>query len=446
MRMRRCSWGAIAGLVGVFAAVGTARAQNTVAGVCQRWVCDRADMTEGTSTADISTCTIGDLTGEGRPNSLKAVNLYRFLTGMPEVTEDPGFDSMAQACSIIQAANGLSHTPTTTDTCYNAVGASASNMSSICGGASVGCIDLYMNDSGNSGFGHRTWIFSNLLGPVGFGQTGSGGRTMTASCFYQTGGTGKAGIPFVPWPPSGPVPLAAITATMVDSAGWSVQSDTINLTTATATVMDGTTSLPVTVTPNLPRFGAKYAMEILPTGWTSQAGHNYAVTVGGTTTPLAYTVQVADCTGYTTAGCASDGGVILADAGGGASSSSGGGSSGSSSSSGGGSPGTSSSSGGGAGSGSSSGGGAGAGSSGGSGSGSGSSGGGASADASTAGNPSGADASTAGASGFGADNTKPGCSCATVGATATSRGTGWFGGLALLGASRVRRRRSRRSA
>jgi MYXO-CTERM domain-containing protein len=438
MRMRRCSFGAIGGLVGLFAALGTAHAQNTVAAVCQRWVCDRADMTEGTSTADIASCTVGDLTGEGRPNSLKAVNLYRFLTGMPVVTEDPGFDSMAQACSIIQAANGLSHTPTTTDTCYTTAGASASNMSSICDAASVGCIDLYMNDSGNSGFGHRTWIFSNLLGPVGFGQTGSGGRTMTASCFYQTGGMGRAAIPFVPWPASGPVPLAAITATKVDSSGWSVQSDTINLTTATATVMDGTTSLPVTVTPNLPRFGAKYAMEILPNGWTSQAGHSYAVAVGGTTPPISYTVQVADCTGYTTAGCSTDGGATPVDAGGtGSSSSSGGTASSSGSSSGG------SSSGGGPGTaGSSSSGGAGGASSGG---GSGSSGGGsASADAGATGS-AGSDASAGAPSGFGADNAKQGCSCDVVGAKTAPREAGWFAGLALLAAPAARRRRRRRA-
>ena len=31
----------------VIAVAGTARAANTAAQVCQRWVCDRADMSEG---------------------------------------------------------------------------------------------------------------------------------------------------------------------------------------------------------------------------------------------------------------------------------------------------------------------------------------------------------------------------------------------------------------
>ena len=439
-------------LVALVLAERSAAAQSTVAQVCQRWVCDRADVTEGTSTADIPSCTVGDLQGEGRPNSLKLVNLYRFLGGMPAVTEDPTFDGLAQACSIIQAANGLSHTPTTTDTCYTATGASASDMSSICGGASVGCIDIYMNDSGNSGFGHRTWIFSNLLGPVGFGQTGSGGRTMTASCFYQTGGTGKAAIPFVAWPPSGPVPLAAITTTKVDSAGWSVQSDTINLTTATATVMDGTTSLAVTVTPNLPRFGAKYAMEILPNGWTSQAGHNYAVAVGGTTPPLSYTVEVADCTGYTTAGCSSDAGAGsgVGDAGSSGAaggSSSGGAGSGSSGASGSGSSGAggSGSSGGSGGAGS---GGSGASSSGGGGAGAASSGGadgggvvGGGADAQAGGGN--ADGSSGVASGFDGDGAKSSCSCTAVGERGSAPVTAWIAGLALLFGPAIRRTRRR---
>jgi MYXO-CTERM domain-containing protein len=291
---------------------GVAAAANSADDVCRRWVCDRADMSEGVSTGDVTTCAPGDLLPPGRPNALKLVNLYRFLTGMPAVTEDPTFDTDAQACAIIQAANGLSHTPTATDTCYNATGAAASNRSSICGGQAVGCIDLYMDDSANAtgpNFGHRTWILANSLGPVGFGSVGTG-RAMTASCFYQVGGTGKAGVAYVGWPPAGPVPLQAFTATELDKSGWSLQSDTIDLDNATATVMDGTTSEPVTVSTKLGSYGAKYAMGITPNGWSSLPGHSYTVTIGGTSTPISYTVQVVDCSGTTTSSCAaSDGGL-----------------------------------------------------------------------------------------------------------------------------------------
>ncbi|HEY4393568.1 MAG TPA: CAP domain-containing protein, partial [Polyangia bacterium] len=269
--MRRATAAALAWTV--FAVGGPARAANTADQICQRWVCDRADLSEGESTGDVTTCDPGDLQPPGRPNALKLVNLYRFLTAMPEVTEDPTFDTDAQDCAIIQAANGLSHTVSTTATCYNAAGAAASNRSSICSGQAVACIDLYMDDSANAtgpNYGHRTWILANSLGPVGFGSVGSG-RSKTASCFYQVGGTGNAKVSYVGWPPAGPVPLQAFTATELDKAGWSLQSDTTNLNSATATVTDGTTNEPVTVSTNIGSYGAKYAMGILPMGWTSQA-------------------------------------------------------------------------------------------------------------------------------------------------------------------------------
>jgi hypothetical protein len=316
----------LAGLVVLTAPIVLARsasAANSTDEVCRRWVCDRADMSEGVSTGSVASCDPGDLLPPGRPNALRLVNLYRFLAGMPAVTEDSTFDADAQDCAIIQAANGLTHTPATTATCYNATGATASNRSSICGGQAVGCIDLYMDDSSNAtgpNFGHRTWILANSLGPVGFGSVGTG-RGSTASCFYQVGGTGKAGVAYVGWPPAGPVPLQAFTATELDKSGWSLQSDTINLSAATATVTDGTINEPVTVSTNLGSYGAKYAMGITPNGWTSQPGHSYTVTVtiGATTPPISYTVEVVDCAGTTTSVCAAgDGGASTTTGAGGA--------------------------------------------------------------------------------------------------------------------------------
>src|SRR5215471_3227418 len=112
-RPARASGLALAAAVSVIAVVvaspGVASALNAAADVCQRWVCDRADVSEGTSTANISTCDPGDLLPPGRPNALKLVNLYRYLAGMPAVTEDATMDAAAQACALIQAANGLSH-------------------------------------------------------------------------------------------------------------------------------------------------------------------------------------------------------------------------------------------------------------------------------------------------------------------------------------------------
>jgi MYXO-CTERM domain-containing protein len=312
-----------------FVAGGAAQAQTapSAADVCQRWTADRADLSEGTSTADVTTCAVGTWGAPGPANSLKLVNLYRFIAAMPAVTEDPSFDAFAQSCALLQAANsstGLSHTPDAAAACFSTMAQTGSMHSSICGGQGVECIDLYMSDKGSAELGHRRWVFANYLGPVGFGSVGTGGRSATGSCFYQPAGSTNAHFPFVAWPPGGSVPVQAITTTQADSAGWSVQSDTINLNSATATVMDGTASMPVTVAALPANFGSTYAIRILPMGWTSEAGHSYAVTLGGTSSAVGYTVDVVDCANF-------DGGAEGTDAG----SSSGSGGSGGSSGSGG---------------------------------------------------------------------------------------------------------------
>jgi MYXO-CTERM domain-containing protein len=321
------------------AAGGVARAQiaPSAADVCQRWTADRADLSEGTSTGAVSTCTVGTYGAPGPANSLKLVNLYRFIAAMPAVTEDPSYDGFAQSCALLQAANsatGLSHTPDAAAACYSTMAATGSQHSSICSGQSVQCIDIYVSDNGSAELGHRRWVFANYLGPVGFGSVGTG-RTATGSCFYQPAGSMNVHFPYVAWPPGGSVPIQMFTTTKLDTAGWSVQSDTINLNSATATVMDGTTSLPVTVAALPANFGSTYAISITPKGWTSQAGHSYAVTLGGTSTAISYTVNVIDCANF-------DGGTgtTLSDAGSssgssGASSSSGAGSASSSGSAGG---------------------------------------------------------------------------------------------------------------
>jgi hypothetical protein len=293
--------------------------------VCQRWTADRADVSEGASTADVPTCSAGTWGAPGPANSLKLVNLYRFFAAMPAVTEDPSYDAFAQSCALLQAANsaaGLSHAPDAAAACYSAMGATGSAHSSICGGEGVACIDLYMSDEGSAELGHRRWVLANYLGPVGFGSVGTGGRTATGSCFYQPAGTLNAHMPFVAWPPPGNVPLQAIATTSTDAAGWSIQSDTINLNTATVTVTDAATNRPVTVTALPANFGSTYAIKVLPNGWTSQGGHAYAVSVAGISSPISYTVDVVDCTtidaGEVPAGDAggSPGGPGAADAGG----------------------------------------------------------------------------------------------------------------------------------
>ena len=257
--------------------------------ICRRWAEDRADLSEGTWTGNAGSCIPGDLIGAGRANALKLINLYRFMAAMPAVTEDPAMDALAQGCALLQTANNsLNHTPPATWLCYTADFGAAAGKSSISSGTLVRAIDSFMAEDPASAdtMGHRRWIFSNSLGPVGLGMA-------KASCFYQVGGTGKADLPFVPWPPSGPVPITAITTTKVDTNGWTIQSDSIDVNAGTVAVLDN--GQPAAVTQNSlgPNYGSKYAIRFVPSGWKTQPGHTYDVAVSGTT--VSYQLQVLDC-------------------------------------------------------------------------------------------------------------------------------------------------------
>jgi hypothetical protein len=262
--------------------------------VCTRWKADRADLSEGTWSGDVASCNAGDLSADARTNALRLVNLYRFLADLPAVTDDPMLDAGDQACALMMRANNmLSHMPPTTWTCYTQDGATAAGSSNISSGQAVSSVDLYMADPGNATtLGHRRWVLSNSLGPIGIGGTDK------ASCMHTLGGTGKAGKQWMAWPASGTIPIQAMTASRnnsVDKTGWSIQSEKIDLTNAMVTVTVDGASQPVTVTQLDQNYGAKYAIDFIPQGWTSQAGKTYSVSVSGVTPAISYDVTFADC-------------------------------------------------------------------------------------------------------------------------------------------------------
>ena len=271
---------------------GGAGAPGGSSGVCERWKADRADLSEGSWTGSVAACDPGDLTGAGRANALRQVNLFRFLADLPPVTEDPVKSASAQACALLEDANKmLSHEPPATWACYMTTGATAAGQSNIATTAGVRAVGLYMNDRGNeTTIGHRRWLLSNSLGPVGLGSTSA------YSCLMTIGGTGKAGKAYAAWPPAGDVPLQALTVEgSIDKVGWSIQSDTINLAAAQVTVTDGGMDRPVTVMQLPANYGSKYAISMVPMGWTTAAGHTYEVAVTGTPTPINYAVNVVSC-------------------------------------------------------------------------------------------------------------------------------------------------------
>jgi len=258
-----------------------------------RWRADRADLSEGTWTGDVTSCTPGDIGTTARANALRLVNLYRALAQLPAVVTDPTRDAQDQACALMMRANNMiSHTPPTTWTCYTADGNTAAGSSNVSSGRAVSSVDLYMIDPGNATtIGHRRWILSNSLGPIGIGGTDK------ASCMWTLSGSGKAGKTWTAWPSPAQIPLQAVSpkGTTVDMTGWSVQSDSINLANAQVTVTVDGTAQPVTVTQLDPNYGSKYAIRFNPTGWTTQAGKTYSVAIANIPTAINYDVQIVDC-------------------------------------------------------------------------------------------------------------------------------------------------------
>ncbi len=264
---------------------------------CERWADDRKDLSEGKWDGAIAGCLAGSLSDNAIENTLRVVNLYRFLAALPPVVVNAKKNADAQACALLMRANKkLSHTPPKSWKCWTSAGAAAAKKSNISTAPAVRSVDRYMIDSGSHNavtLGHRRWILSRTLGPIGVGSTASG-----SSCLHVIGGKGKVKVAYTPWPPAGPVPLAAMRpykGGAVDHTGWSVQSDSINLNGATVKVTTNGSPLPVKTRPLKPFFGSKYALAFVPSGWKAEAGRTYKVEVGGIGAPFSYEVEVLGC-------------------------------------------------------------------------------------------------------------------------------------------------------
>ncbi len=265
--------------------------------LCDRWNGDRASLSEGSWSGSVGACNAGDISDEGRENALRIVNLYRWLANLPEVDHDASRNAMTQDCALMMHANGaLSHNPPESWTCYTGDGASAAGNSNIATGPGVMAVDMYMADWGNeTTMGHRRWILSNGLGPIGLGSTDG------YSCMWVLGGSGSGSNQWTAFPPEGPVPWQMMDCSYesTDSTGWTVQSDGISLGGAQVSITtDDDGELPVDVVDLAGGYGSTSAINILPQGWTSQPGVTYHVAVTGISPTIEYDVEMVDCSQY----------------------------------------------------------------------------------------------------------------------------------------------------
>ncbi|MCC6620987.1 MAG: CAP domain-containing protein [Deltaproteobacteria bacterium] len=267
-----------------------------VAAVCARWNADRAERDEGAWTGSIATCDPGDVAEPSRTNTLAQVNLYRWLAGLPPVEADAGKNAAAQACALVMHANdAIEHVVPSGWRCREPSGVQAAGLSNLATVPGVAAVDLYMTDEGVDNLGHRRWILSNSLGPIGMGSTSR------YSCLHVIYGDGDAGQRWTAWPPPGVVPYGALemgsgwSRLSTDAAGWSVQSDDVDLRGAEVTVTRDGESLPLDVWTLDSGYGSTFGVGFRPDGWATEPGATYRVRLVLAREELEYDVHVAAC-------------------------------------------------------------------------------------------------------------------------------------------------------
>ena len=261
---------------------------RTPAEMCARWTADRVDRATSAWTPGTSMCDPGTMPMDAIDDTLRRVNVYRWLSGLDPVTEDPSLRSAEQQCAHMMTVNGtLSHTPPSSWTCYTAAGAGGAGSSnlSLGVGSSAQGIDLFMDDSGVPSLGHRRWILNGPLGAVGIGFSGS------ASCLAVFNMSGASSRQWTAYPNEGVAPVENARA------AWSFHSNVLSVGTATISVMRVADSIALDVTVEYPANGyGPNTVSFRPSGWTPAAGERYRVTVGGTSGgDVTYEVELISC-------------------------------------------------------------------------------------------------------------------------------------------------------
>jgi len=263
--------------------------------VCAQWREVRALRQEGAWTGAVASCEPGEYLAPGPDNALAHVNLYRALAGLPAVELDPDKSRDAQACALTMHANrSIAHEVPTDWACRSAAAVDAARLSNLATTAAIASVDLYMVDEDTEAtLGHRRWLLSNSLGPIGIGSTSS------YSCMHVILGDGRAGARWVAWPPPGQVPAQALRPASwldTDRAGWSIQSDVIDLRRAEVTVStDGEDPLEIETWALAEGYGSSFGLAIRPVGWRTEVGTTYQVTVTGVSEAIDYAFTPVDC-------------------------------------------------------------------------------------------------------------------------------------------------------
>ncbi|MDF2697800.1 MAG: hypothetical protein K0S65_6183 [Labilithrix sp.] len=291
--------------------------------VCSRWACGHAELAAPGWDGDTKSCAAGSMDQRSRAITLRLVNAYRYLAGVPDLDIDPRWNGPAQDCALLAHANRkLSHTPPRDWSCWSERAARASAVSLVANRSAPLAIDPFIEDPGNEAtMVHRRWLLSEKIHRIGLGSTNgfacalvdgrewdidplpAGADDVVGTIDAGTTGdammiTRRAGVParaWVAWPPPGPVPLDVFRRTKLDQMGWTVQSSSLDLDNALVEIRVAGERLPIKVAALERTMGSLTALRILPSGWTTEAGKSYDVHVEKEGVRIDFTVDPIAC-------------------------------------------------------------------------------------------------------------------------------------------------------
>lgn len=198
-------------------------------------------------TGSVANCVPGTTAAAFKEDVRRRVNFYRALSGLPaDITFNAVKSAKCQEAALMFSANNaISHNPPAAWLCYTANGAEGASTSNIAYGThGPGSVDAYMRDNGdsNTAVGHRRWLMYSRAQEMGTGDVPPNGTKRETNAIWVIGNPKPAPAPsFIAWPPAGYVPH-----TLVPSR-WSLSYPGAGFGSATVTMSQGQTSIPVTI-------------------------------------------------------------------------------------------------------------------------------------------------------------------------------------------------------
>lgn len=260
--------------------------------VCRIWREGHVENEKTPWLAGVETCDPGELSEVAVEDTLRRINMYRRLSGLPPVTEDVAQRDQDQACAVLMNVKGaLSHTPPTTWDCWSQKGYDGANSSNLALGYLTpgNAIDGLMADTGVPSQGHRRWLLGYFLGKVGIGFAG---RATCIGVFDDSSSTDRA---WTAYPPAGPAPADMVKADGNGPVAWSFHpADGIEGAEVTMQRLPGGDE--ITVTSWIPDPGWKIPDAIAWQPPAVRAGESYRITITRPAKdPVVYDVELVSC-------------------------------------------------------------------------------------------------------------------------------------------------------